>query len=47
MYFALTFLWMGKAPAISVGPVAVAAIVAVGFAQVELADATDAVAGVA
>ena len=47
MHFALAFLWIGEAPAIGVGPVAVAAIVAVGFAQVELADAADAVAGVA
>ena len=47
MYFALAFLWMGEAPAIGVGSVAVAAIVAIGFAQVELADAADAVAGVA
>ena len=47
MYFALAFLWMGEAPAIGVGPVAVAAIVPVGFAQIELADAADAVAGVA
>ena len=47
MHFALAFLWIGEAPAIGVGPVAVAAIVAVGFAQVELADAADAVARVA
>ena len=47
MYFALAFFWMGETPTIGVGPVAIAAIVAVGFAQIELADAADAVAGVA
>ena len=47
MHFALAFLWIGETPAIGVGPVAIAAIVAVGFAQVELADAADSVAGVA
>ena len=47
MHLALALLRVGKTPLEDVGPVAVAAVVGVGFGQVDFADAADAVAAIA
>ena len=47
VHLALAFFRVREAPAIGAGPVAVAAVITVGFAQVEFTDAADAIAGVA